>query len=363
MERHRHLRLRRMRYIEWVEKVALTFAGLEKEYGQAQVSQIQHALHVEPADPRAVEEAVWHAVEDLDAVTVLDAINPYQIAETQNTRKLRAGAALSSVWPTFFETFIEPEPLEFLRATVDMAEVQRDDFAGVGWITAVEVFAALGWGTEGNNAVTRGHLIANQLEDSGLIRTSRTMGGLSGVSFRPTYRGVVFATQQLTTEWQQRLAAMVQEWETTTVEFKREIRLNSPSQKGEFVKDILGLATTKASGRERFLIVGYDDDTRSFSESPDRTISQDRLEQILAEYAEPIPELHFFSVAMPTHGEIDVIEVRRDPTKIPYRVRRDIGRVLAGDIFVRHGSQTERPTDQERQALEEEGRKAREADG
>jgi hypothetical protein len=350
-----------MRYIDWVEKVALTFAGLEKQHQQAQVGQIKQALHVEHDQAREVEDAVWDAVEDLDAITVLNAINQYQIAETENTRKLRAGAALSTVWRSFFDTFIEPEPLEFLRASAGIAEVQRDGFATVQWITAVEVFEALGWDTAGNDAITRGHVNANQLEESGLIRTRRTTGSLSGVAFRPTYRGIVFATQQLTTEWQQRLAAMVEEWETTTVEFKREVRLNTWAQKGEFVKDTLGLATTKASGRERYLVIGYDNATRTFAQSADSLISQDRLEQILAEYAEPMPELRYLRVPMPNDAEAGVIEVRRDPAKIPYRARRDIGRVKAGDIFVRHGSQTEPPTELERQELEQEGRRAREA--
>lgn len=349
-----------MRYIDWVETVALTFARLDKQYEQAQSSQIWQALKIDHGDAREVEEAVWHAIEDLDAITVVNAINQYQIAETENTRKLRAGAALSTVWRTFFDTFVEPEPLEFLRASVDIAEVQHDTFAELQWITAVEVFEALGWGTEGNDAITRGHLTANQLEEARLIRTRRTAGSLSGVAFRPTYRGIVFATQQLATEWQQRLAEMVEEWETTTVEFKREVRLKTPAQKGEFVKDMLGLATTKASGRERYLVVGFDDATRTFAESPDPEISQDRMEQILAEYAEPIPEVRYFSVPMPTDGEAGVIGVRRDPAKVPYRVRRDIGRLKAGDTFVRHGSQTEPPTDLERQALQAEGRRARE---
>lgn len=349
-----------MRYIDWVEKVALTFARLDKRYDQAQLGQIRHALDVEHDDELEIEEAVWHAVEDLDAITVLNVINHLQIAETENTRKLRAGVPLSSVWRAFFETFIEAEPLEFLRASVNVAEAQHDVFASVDWTGAVEVFEALGWDTEGNEATTRGHAIANQLEGAGLIKTRRTMGGLAGVKFRPTYRGVVFATQQLATEWQQRLAAMVDEWETTTVEFKLVVRLNTPAQKAEFVKDVLGLATTKASGRERYLVLGYDNTTHSFAQSVDSTIDQDRLEQILAEYAEPMPEIRYFTVPMPNDAEAGVIEVRRDPSKTPYRVRRDFSRLKAGDMFVRHGSQTEPPTDLERQALEEEGRRARE---
>ena len=39
----------------------------------------------------------------------------------------------------------------------------------------------------------------------------------------------------------------VKEWETTSVEFKEVVGLRSPTEKGEFVKDVLALATTGVS--------------------------------------------------------------------------------------------------------------------
>jgi len=57
-----------------------------------------------------------------------------------------------------------------------------------------------------------------------------------------------------------------------------------------------------------------------------------------------------------------MLEVIRDPQKLPYTVARSIGekkRVEQGDIFVRHGSQVEKPTLYELQALQDEGDQAR----
>lgn len=56
---------------------------------------------------------------------------------------------------------------------------------------------------------------------------------------------------------------LVEEWETTSVEFKQELETRTKDQKAEFVKDVLGLVNTKASG-ERWLIVGFEDETHTY---------------------------------------------------------------------------------------------------
>lgn len=352
-----------MNYVEWVEKVALAFARMPKDHGQATLRALQAEIGVDPPsgeDQRYVEGAVWTAIEDLDAIPVVRALSHLQILETENTRKLRAGAAaLATVWPSFFQTFLEPEQIEFLSALVRVAEDQHEHVADVQWATATEVFETLGWSTIERADHGRALSIVNILAEAGLVKTRITMGSIDSVRCRPTYKGVVLATQQVATEWQQRLAEMAEEWETTTVEHKREVKLSSAAQKGEFVKDILGLATTKASGRERYLLIGYDNDSRTFVQSVHAGMTQDRIEQILHQYTEPMPEIRYFSVPMRDDGEAGVIEVRRDATKVPYRVRRDIGRLKAGDMFVRHGSQTEPPTERELEALMDEGERAR----
>jgi predicted HTH transcriptional regulator len=122
------------------------------------------------------------------------------------------------------------------------------------------------------------------------------------------------------------------------------------------VRDILALATTKSSG-QRFLIVGFDDQTQQFVQSVDPAITQNRLEQILNAYAAPVPQIRYHRVAW-EQGEIGVIKVLRDPAKVPYRVTKTLAHISKGDVYVRHGSQVEPPTPAELAALEAEGQAA-----
>ena len=103
------------------------------------------------------------------------------------------------------------------------------------------------------------------------------------------------ATEAIATEWQERLADLVEEWETTTVDFKRELPLGTEKQSAEFARDVTALANPKASGRDRHLVIGFDDKTRSFTTPVDSGITQNRLEQILNVYAKPVPDIRLVS--------------------------------------------------------------------
>jgi hypothetical protein len=69
------------------------------------------------------------------------------------------------------------------------------------------------------------------------------------------------------------VADLVPEWATTTVEFKGQVNLKRNKEKAEFVRDVLALATTKASGR-RWLVIGFDNGTHQFTDSVDSAITQ-----------------------------------------------------------------------------------------
>jgi hypothetical protein len=133
-------------------------------------------------------------------------------------------------------------------------------------------------------------------------------------------------------------------------------------QKAEFVKDILSLVNTKASGR-RWLIVGFDDKSHKYYGPPDSKLTQNRIEQVLARYGEPQVDVRYEAVEYRS-GSVGKLEVLRDPKKLPYRVKEQMNRdkkppFMPGDLFVRHGSQVEKPTDAELLALQEEGNAAR----
>jgi hypothetical protein len=62
---------------------------------------------------------------------------------------------------------------------------------------------------------------------------------------------------------------------------------------------------------------------------------------------------------------VGTIEILRDRKRLPYVVARSLGdkkRIERGQVFVRHGSQTEAPTERELDALCEEGEQARSSD-
>ena len=213
-----------------------------------------------------------------------------------------------------------------------------------------KLFDALGWRSDHARALD----LAARLEEQRCLAHRADLGG--GIDVYPTYVGIVRATEQIQTELQQLVAALLPEWETTNIEFKRQLDLATKADKAEFIRDILALATTKSSG-ERFLIVGFDDKTHQFLQSVDPAITQNQLEQLLNAYAAPAPEIRYHRVAW-DQGEVGVIKVLRDPAKVPYRVNKSLAHISKGDVFVRHGSQVEPPTPAELAALEAEGRAA-----
>ena len=157
-----------------------------------------------------------------------------------------------------------------------------------------DVYQTLGWDDADHdpNGLRRG------LDSMGYIRIwpETSLHQL----MRPTYAAIVRVTQRVAGEWQARAMAMLEEGETTTVDFKRELHLDGVRNRGEFVRDVLGLATTKASGRDRYLLIGFDDETRRLVSSVAGSIKRDRLEDIVHAYVEPSPELDW--VTFPFDG-------------------------------------------------------------
>lgn len=146
-------------------------------------------------------------------------------------------------------------------------------------------------------------------------------------------------------------------WEDPYVDFKRLLSLRTPDDKAELLKDILGLVNTQGRSR-RFLLIGWDDKTRSVLPNVGLRLNQDRMQQLLNRYCDPPPHLSSF-----THrwkgSVVGVVEVIREPVRLPYSVSRPIGKRKVGEVFVRHGTITEPPTPRELQTLADEGLNAR----
>jgi len=354
-----------VKYVDWVERVGRAAA---QEYAApdtqrligVQIGRVAARLGLDggPDQPgftqRPEYQALVRAVGDLRRLGLAD---PSRSTPTLSVKLTSEGRRLATVslregWPQIHEQVrLDDEQLTFLQALVGLAEQQHDGYADLAEVEFRAVFEALGWTPD----FDRAHDVTSVLEDQGCVDRRPTMGN---IRLTPTYVGVVVATEAVQTEWQELLASLLEEWETTSVDFKRELHLKRDKEKAKFVRNVLALATTKSSGR-RFLVIGFDDTTHKFAVSVDPSITHNRLEQILNAYTDPIPEIRYHTVVWET-GEVGVIEVLRDPTKVPYRVARDLGNLISvGEIYVRHGTQVEQPTPGELAALEAEGQAAR----
>jgi hypothetical protein len=359
-----------MDYVDWVEKViqttAITWRGLDtsrREFHGVSLEAVARALNIYIEVPYITEflqtkpgEALYDAILDLKSMGLLvDGAERFSYKLSQEGRKF-PNVSLSSGWGSILRIHLEEEQREFLSMVAQIGQEVYDDYVCVREVPGEELATALGWSTgEQNNS--RVFYVAQSLEHIGLLGTHNTIG-LTRVI--PNYRGIVAATREQPSEWLAVVEEAVNEWETTNVDFKRQLNLKSDNEKAEFIRDILGLATTKSSGR-RFLIVGFDNKTHEFSQSVDSKIDQDQLENVLNHYTEPTPRVRYTTVPW-GGGVVGIIEVIREPAKLPYQVKHPLGgqkRVEAGDIFVRHGSHTEPPSPTELANSIAEGENAR----
>lgn len=296
---------------------------------------------------------LYDVVEDLASIDVFD-LDSTVIKPNNNTDRVRhGGATLRGAWPQFFGHYLTPRQEAFLAKLTELSHRPGESSGVMAMIEASDVYEALGWKSMQDPDAYR---LCDALAEAGYIKQWKAMG--YSITLRPRYSGVVRATQKIASEWQEKLETLVAEGETTTVDMKRELAVNSERQKGEFVRDVIGLATTKASGTERYLVIGYDNDSLEFVQSVDAGISRERLEQILNAYAEPRPEIDWVTVPV-SGGTAGIVVIQRDPAQIPYRFSRDVWKVKARAVYVRHGTHTEPPTATELADLEAEGTRAR----
>jgi hypothetical protein len=146
-----------------------------------------------------------------------------------------------------------------------------DGFASVQWHQAEEIYGELAWSWPD---IDRVYDITERLESMHFIRTQTAMGGYIGV--QPTYRGIVRATERAQSEAQTTLRELHSAGEVTNVDFKRELALSRDKDKGEFVRDVLGLGNVQLFGARRFLVVGFEDKTLTFHATPDACLTERR---------------------------------------------------------------------------------------
>jgi hypothetical protein len=359
-----------MDFVDWVEKVmqatAITWKGLDtssREFNGVSAEVIARALNIYTAGPDMMTflrskpgEALRDATTELKRIGLLvDGVEHFHYKLTQEGRKF-PDVSLSTAWGQIFRVHLDEEQREFLSMLAQIGQEVYDGYVCVREVSGEELADSLGWNTgERNNS--RVFYVSQALEKVGMVTTHNTIGSTRVI---PTYAGIVAATRVEQSEWIPVVQTAVNDWETTNVDFKRQLNLKNDNDKAEFIHDILALATTKSSGR-RFLIIGFDNKTRRFAQSVDPKIDQDQLENILNHYTEPTPSIRYHTVPW-AGGTVGVIEVFRDAAKIPYGVKQPLGGqkgIKAGDIYVRHSSHTEPPTPAELVNLVAEGEDAR----
>lgn len=243
---------------------------------------------------------------------------------------------------------LTPERRELLQAVNHIGERLAEDYAWLERVEQDQLSEQLPWAQD----AARLRAVAHELEDRGLVERAPTIGA---ERLRPTYQGLVWTTRRDLAIESRFIDSLLAEWESANVEFKREVHTQTADEKAELIKDVLGLANTQVAG-QRWLIIGFYPKTHAYYGAPDLKLTQDHLEQLLSTYARPVPPIVCRVVGYRA-GPVGVLEVRRERRDLPYSVKLSLGdkkRITAGDVFVRHGSQTVRADAEEIAALEEE---------
>lgn len=343
-----------MRYVDWVERVLReTVEAFDAGDGYwTDDRAIAERLGLDYNEHAAV---LFDVLADLERLSLIET-NGGHVSVGQEARKIRYGSLRTS-WPTIAKIWLEPRQEAFLQKLCELSEQRHVEWAELNLIDGDEVLIQLGESPEPGSC----NPLINQLSALGLVDGSHRTFGSFKVS--PTYAGVVRGTEKVATDGQALVGNLLEDWETTNVEFKSELHLGTKDEKAEFVRDVLALANTQVTG-DRSLVTGFDPKTHDFTTPADLRVTQDTIENILNEFTKPsVAVLYKAFEWIDGSGDVGLLEVVRDRTKVPYRVARDLAgerkRIEADDVFVRHNSHVAKATAKEIADLEEEAARAR----
>ena len=143
-----------------------------------------------------------------------------------------------ALWGALCNQDLRPERQELLAVVNRLSPQAAEDYAWVEWVASADMLAELRW-SDGMDLLWP---VAEELERLHLVRRHAVMG--PNVDLHATYRGLVWETRRGWAAEAQEIDRLVEEWETTSVEFKRNIQTNTAGEKAELMKDLLGLANT-----------------------------------------------------------------------------------------------------------------------
>jgi len=337
-----------MDFVDWCNVVWDALLAARRESPQVRINGIASAdlavrlfpdnppdtatyLNSSPADPRT--SAL------LDALSGLQSCGVIELTAIQRHWKVTAQghtlrADLPTLWQPICAQVVEDECIELLAAVNRLSPQSNDGYVVLGSITREQMLDA----AHGADAASVMAKLAD-LSDAGLIGYFWQFDFFQASA---TYRGLVWETRRGLTIDSQFIDNLVAEWETTSVDFKRQLFVDTVEVKAEFIRDVLGLANALASGR-RWFIVGFDDATHAYLGPPDSALTQDRLQQIVDEYIVPHLDIRYTLIEY-RRGTVGRLEVLPARIRLPYRVQKDLmgkkKQVVAGTVYTRHGAHT-----------------------
>lgn len=288
-------------------------------------------LNSSPADPRT--SALLQALSGLHSCGVIESTPIQRLWKlTAQSRTLRDN--LPALWQPICAQVVEDDCIELLSVVNRLSPHDGDGYVVLETVTREQLLGAA-HGADAGSVMAR----LADLADAGLVAYSWQFDHFETAA---TYRGLVWETRRGLTIDSQFLDNLVAEWETTSVEFKHQLLVDTVEVKAEFIRDVLGLANALASGR-RWFIVGFDDRTRTYIGPPDPTLTQDQLQQIVDTYITPHLDIRYILIEYRL-GMVGQLEVRPARTRLPYRVHKDLKgkkkQVVAGTVYTRHGAHT-----------------------
>ena len=130
------------------------------------------------------------------------------------------------------------------------------------------------------------------------------------------------------------LLQLIARGESSSLDFKRELNLESARDKAEFVKDLIAIANSV--DEVGHLVIGVKDDG---SVVGTKRLPEERIQQIARRYIEPMPKLFIDHNAVEIEGrEVLLALVSVQPTSLPHKVRKAIERLEQDEVFVRDGT-------------------------
>jgi hypothetical protein len=265
------------------------------------------------------------------------------------------------LWIEISRQPLEPDEAQMLRALNRLSEHRHPDFAYVDMVPYDDLYSALGLepGYDAENKVN------NILRNLKALRFARQgpVPNRSDLGARSTYSGLVWEHRGAMTISSQEIDALLQDGETHTVEFKRQLDLRTDSDKAEFIKDVIALANASATGPARYILIGITNDGKYHDpQDPEQRANRDkllnaltpeRLQTIVSTYTSPALQIRYAKVDY-FDGPIGKLEVVRDVTAIPYQVSKSIGskdpkahRITKGQVPIRDGTITRDATTEE----------------